>query len=116
VTVKKIKPRYPCPLCDSEMSFELTINAHRGFNDYVAVNVKASCSNDKCRYEERTKGHSKNMETVEKMRDVVASYRGAEMFKQGRFEEGNIGINRRRHTGIGHFEPVTAEEVKGRKR
>ena len=55
------------------------------------------------------------METVEKMREVVASYRGAEMFKQGRFEEGNIGINRRRHTGIGRFEPVSPEEVKRHK-
>jgi hypothetical protein len=56
------------------------------------------------------------METVEKMRDVVASYRGAEMFRKGRFEEGNIGINRRRHTGIGRFESVSLEDVKGKKK
>jgi hypothetical protein len=116
MTVKKIKARYPCPLCDSEMSSELCIKAHRGFIDYARVDVKVSCSNDKCRYEERTKGHSKLMETIEKMRDLSMSYRGAEMFRQGKFEEGNIGINRRRHTGIGRFEPVSPEEVKGKKK
>ena len=100
------KVTHPCPLCGAEMNAHIDILAQVGGTRYTKVNVNFSCSNNDCRYKERTRGHSHNEETLQRSRDLIAGFRGPAMFPQGRFEEGSVGINRRRHTGIGRFERV----------
>lgn len=78
----------------------------RALGGHCRVFVKFTCTKDNCRYEESTKGTSSNPETIEKMLEVCLGFRGPDMFKHGKFEEGNVGVNRRRHTGIYRFEPV----------
>lgn len=123
MTIKKIKPQNPCPLCGHEMSGKLEIHSlpldgKGGVNlyGYAEVTVKFSCRNDLCRYEERTKGKSEEPETIKSLLDVIMSYAGPKLFKRGKFQVGNVGVNRRRHTGIYRFEPVEPEEIKGEKR
>lgn len=92
------------------MSAELTILAQVGFTRYCKVNVKFSCGKDTCRYVERTRGDSHTEDTIQSLRNIAASFRGVEMFKHGKFEDGSVGVNRRRHTGINQFEPVHLPE------
>lgn len=103
---KKTTPQCPCPLCKSAMCAELSVFAGLYNSGYVKVNVKFSCTNMDCRYEERTKGESGEEETISKMVSLAASFRGPEMFKRGRFKSGTVGVNRRRHVGIGKFVAV----------
>ena len=117
----KMKPKakpvtHPCPLCGQELGAELTVCAHVSEGTrYANVVVKFTCWNQKCRYEERTKGECRDEETIQKMRDLSARFRGAAMFSEGKFNDGSVGINRRRHVGIGRFEPVTKPAEKGGK-
>ena len=77
-----------------------------GLYGYAQITVKFECHNDKCRYEERTKGKSTEAGTIQSLLNLAEKFRGGEMFKQGKFADGSVGVNRRRHIGIHAFEPV----------
>lgn len=102
----KPKPEHPCPLCKVAMNAELNILAHTTHAHYAKVSVKFWCSNSDCRYEERTRGQSSDDETISKMLTMAASFRGPEMFKHGRFKQGSVGVNRRKHVGVNQFVAV----------
>ena len=99
----KPNPKYPCPLCQQAMSAQLEVWTGLSLYHYAKVAVKFICVNNDCRYEERTRGESTSEETIAKLQDLVASFRGPEMFKHGQFKQGSVRVNRRRHLGPNSF-------------
>ncbi len=106
----------PCPLCGTEMSSSLAI--YTGFHlvmNYAKIALKLTCANDRCNYEERTRGESQDASTIIDLQRRCLVYRGADLHKQGVFKKGSVGVNRIRHLGAYQFvavEPPTKRRSK----